>query len=262
MGESSCVTCGECVAACPTGALTNKPINGVPIRPREELRQVESVCPYCGVGCALTFNVDDERKAIAYADGRAAAGLAEPPVRQGPLRLGLLVLQAAPDHAAHPPRVELPEGPAELRRARRRGRPAQEARRPRRLRRGHAALPRGVVGGGARPRRHAAEGDPRRGRPGRDRGLRLGQVLQRGGLPLPEAHPRRLPDEQHRPLHAAVPRLERRGAVRGRRVGRRLDDLRRHHQRRRRDPRRARTRPPTTRSPRRSSSRRAGAGRS
>src|SRR5918995_1346269 len=74
MGESSCVTCGECVAACPTGALTNKPINGVPIRPREELRQVDTVCPYCGVGCALTFNVDDERDAIAYADGRAQPG--------------------------------------------------------------------------------------------------------------------------------------------------------------------------------------------
>src|SRR5918911_2316191 len=74
MGESSCVTCGECVAACPTGALTNKPINDVPIRPREELRQVESVCPYCGVGCALTFNVDDERRAIAYADGREQPG--------------------------------------------------------------------------------------------------------------------------------------------------------------------------------------------
>src|SRR6184192_962658 len=74
MGESSCVTCGECVAACPTGALTNKPINEVPIRPRSELRQVESVCPYCGVGCALTFNVDDERKAIAYADGREQPG--------------------------------------------------------------------------------------------------------------------------------------------------------------------------------------------
>ncbi len=74
MGESSCVTCGECVAACPTGALTNKPINKVPIQPRETLRQVDTVCPYCGVGCALTYHVDDERKAISFAEGRDQPG--------------------------------------------------------------------------------------------------------------------------------------------------------------------------------------------
>jgi formate dehydrogenase major subunit len=74
MGESTCVTCGECVAACPTGALTNKPIRNVPIRPRSELRQVDSVCPYCGVGCALTYHVDDERGAIAFAEGREQPG--------------------------------------------------------------------------------------------------------------------------------------------------------------------------------------------
>ncbi len=74
MGESSCVTCGECVAACPTGALVNKPIAGVPIRPRSELEQVESVCPYCGVGCALTYHVDRERNAIAFAEGRDQPG--------------------------------------------------------------------------------------------------------------------------------------------------------------------------------------------
>jgi formate dehydrogenase major subunit len=74
MGESSCVTCGECVAACPTGALTNKPLHEVPIRPRSELRQVDTVCPYCGVGCALTYHVDDERKAIAFAEGRDQPG--------------------------------------------------------------------------------------------------------------------------------------------------------------------------------------------
>jgi formate dehydrogenase major subunit len=74
MGESSCVTCGECVAACPTGALVNKPINNVPIRPREELDSVESVCPYCGVGCAITYHVDRERNAISFTDGRDQPG--------------------------------------------------------------------------------------------------------------------------------------------------------------------------------------------
>ena len=155
MGDSSCVTCGECVAACPTGALTNKPLHDVPIRPRSELRQVDTVCPYCGVGCALTYHVDDERQAIAFAEGRAAARLQGPAVRQGPLRLGLRPLPAAADHAADPPRGRLPEGAA-LRRCEGRRTRAAQARRPGRLRRGDAPLPRGQLGGGARPDRHPA----------------------------------------------------------------------------------------------------------
>jgi formate dehydrogenase major subunit len=99
MGASSCVSCGECVAACPTGALTNKPIRDIAIRPRTELDAVDTVCPYCGVGCALTYYVDRERGAIAYADGR------EQPGSQGRLcvkgRYGW-------DYAASPQRLTMP----------------------------------------------------------------------------------------------------------------------------------------------------------
>src|SRR5215831_18131170 len=51
MGESTCVACGECVQVCPTGALT--PARGV--AKVEPDRTVDSVCPYCGVGCQLTY---------------------------------------------------------------------------------------------------------------------------------------------------------------------------------------------------------------
>jgi formate dehydrogenase major subunit len=67
MGQSSCVSCGECAASCPTGALTNKPLT-LPLVPRSQTTAVESVCPYCGVGCALTYHVRDNR--ILWAEGR------------------------------------------------------------------------------------------------------------------------------------------------------------------------------------------------
>jgi formate dehydrogenase major subunit len=64
MGESTCVACGECVQACPTGALT--PARGVATITPES--SVDSVCPYCGVGCQLTYHVKENR--ILYVQGK------------------------------------------------------------------------------------------------------------------------------------------------------------------------------------------------
>jgi len=64
MGESTCVACGECVQACPTGALM--PARKVGLRKPD--KQVHSVCPYCGVGCQLTYNIKDNK--ILSVDGR------------------------------------------------------------------------------------------------------------------------------------------------------------------------------------------------
>jgi formate dehydrogenase alpha subunit len=52
LAESICTSCGQCVATCPTGALR-------PVRPAGEVvRQVETTCPYCGVGCGLLLQVE------------------------------------------------------------------------------------------------------------------------------------------------------------------------------------------------------------
>src|SRR5262249_52586281 len=98
MGDSSCVSCGECAAVCPTGALINKPL-AAPLRPRAELRAIESVCPYCGVGCSLTYQVDHERNRVVYADGRPDGANAGRLCVKG--RYGF-------DYATHPQRLTVP----------------------------------------------------------------------------------------------------------------------------------------------------------
>ncbi len=69
MGASTCVACGECVQACPTGALMPATVvdeNGV--GDVEVDREVDSVCPYCGVGCQITYHIRDDE--VRYVTGR------------------------------------------------------------------------------------------------------------------------------------------------------------------------------------------------
>jgi formate dehydrogenase major subunit len=71
MGGSTCVACGECVQACPTGALMEKTLvdeAGVFSIANAPEREVDSVCPYCGVGCQLTYRIRDDR--IVAVEGR------------------------------------------------------------------------------------------------------------------------------------------------------------------------------------------------
>jgi formate dehydrogenase major subunit len=93
LGHSSCVACGECVQACPTGALMPRTLVGS----QAVDRKVDSVCPFCGVGCLLTYNVRGNR--IVSVDGR------DGPANQGRLcvkgRFGF-------DYAHSPQRLTVP----------------------------------------------------------------------------------------------------------------------------------------------------------
>ena len=93
MGASTCVGCGECVQACPTGALSNA--GGVDLLAAE--RKVDSLCPYCGVGCQLSYHVKDER--IVRVEGR-----------DGPANHGRLCVKGRYgfDYAHHPHRLTKP----------------------------------------------------------------------------------------------------------------------------------------------------------
>jgi formate dehydrogenase major subunit len=90
MGDSSCVGCGECVQACPTGALSTRTLQG----DRRVDREVDSVCPYCGVGCQITYQLREQR--IVGVLGR-----------DGPANRGRLCVKGrfGFDYAHHPERL-------------------------------------------------------------------------------------------------------------------------------------------------------------
>lgn len=99
MGGSSCVACGECVEICPTGALSEKALLDRTARHRAIVpdKVVDSVCPYCGVGCQTRVAVSDNR--IVRVDGK------DGPANQGRLcvkgRFGF-------DYIHHPHRLTVP----------------------------------------------------------------------------------------------------------------------------------------------------------
>ena len=95
MGASTCVACGECVQACPTGALMPAPSDAALRCPTS---QVDSVCPYCGVGCQLTYHVKDD-KILRTSKGR-----------DGPANHNRLCVKGRYgfDYAHHPQRLTVP----------------------------------------------------------------------------------------------------------------------------------------------------------
>ena len=98
MGDSTCVACGECVQACPTGALLPAGIIAAG-RPGviEADRTVDSLCPYCGVGCQLTYHIKDDK--LIKVDGR-----------DGPSNHGRLCVKGrfGFDYVTHPHRLTKP----------------------------------------------------------------------------------------------------------------------------------------------------------
>jgi formate dehydrogenase major subunit len=98
MGASTCVACGECVQACPTGALMESAlVDEKGVLAKKPDREVESVCPYCGVGCQITYKIKDEK--LLYVDGR-----------EGPSNLNRLCVKGrfGFDYVSHPQRLLKP----------------------------------------------------------------------------------------------------------------------------------------------------------
>ena len=143
MGQSTCVACGECVQACPTGALMPAAyLDENQTRVVYPDREVDSLCPYCGVGCQVSYKVKNEK--IVYAEGR-----------DGPANHNRLCVKGrfGFDYVHHPHRLTKPLV--------RLDNVAEGCQRSGRSRQSLDAFPRSDLGGGAGSRLRRAEGDPR-----------------------------------------------------------------------------------------------------
>ncbi len=91
IAESSCESCGECAARCPTGALSIKE-SEVPAR------EVKTVCPYCGCGCGVVLGVRMDRIVGVRGD------------RENPVNRGRLCVKGRFGHAfvRHKDRLRMP----------------------------------------------------------------------------------------------------------------------------------------------------------
>ena len=98
MGDSTCVACGECVQACPTGAL-------MPTTAVDEMQHfmgtadkvVDSSCPFCGVGCLTSIHVKDNK--VLKVEGRNGPANRKRMCVKG--RFGM-------DYTSHPERLTVP----------------------------------------------------------------------------------------------------------------------------------------------------------
>ena len=102
MGASTCVACGECVQACPTGALMPATlVDGNGVGDRADVDEtVRSVCSYCGVGCQLDFQVREKR--IVWVEGAPGPSNEQRLCVKG--RFGF-------DYVAHPPPADAAADP-------------------------------------------------------------------------------------------------------------------------------------------------------
>ena len=74
--ESACVYCGNCIGVCPTGALMFKSeydMRAAGTWDESAQTVTDTICPYCGVGCAVSLHAQDDR-----IEDLIAAGVIDP----------------------------------------------------------------------------------------------------------------------------------------------------------------------------------------